>query len=213
VAQFAAPGALAIGPGGIVYVLERGFGNRVRTLQWTGGDPMLATNWQVGLLAGATDGSTGYVDASGSTARFNDPRGITTGPDGTIYVADTYNHCIRRITTDGYVTTLAGTNTSGYVDGAGASARFYAPWDVAAGPDGYLYAADRYNYRIRRISPTGVVSTVAGTGTSGLVDGSGNASRHTDDLGIAVGPGGDLYLSEAECVRIIQRIISVGDAR
>jgi hypothetical protein len=211
VAQFAAPGAVAIGPGGIVYVLERTGGNRVRTLRWTGGDPMAASNWQVSLLAGASDGSSGYVDATGSSARFNDPRGITVGPDGNVYVADTHSHCLRKVTPDGVVSTLAGTNTSGYVDGAGATARFYCPWAVAAGPDGYLYTADRYNYRIRRISPTGLATTVAGTGSGTRTDGAGSATGFTDDLGIAVSRSGDLYIGEAECVRVIERIVDIGD--
>jgi hypothetical protein len=210
-AQFAAPSAVAMGPGAIFYVLERVGGSRVRTLRWTGGDPMSNQNWEVGLLAGATDGSTGYVDATGSSARFNDPRGIAVGPDGMIYVADTYNHCIRSITPDGVVQTLAGTNASGYVDATGTAARFYCPWDICAGPDGYLYVADRYNYRIRRVSPAGVVTTVAGTGSSTRTDGRGDASGYYDDLGIAIGPSGDLYLSEAECIRVIERIIDIGN--
>jgi hypothetical protein len=211
-AQFSAPDDIAMGPGGIFYVVERGGGNRVRTLRWTGGDPMSNQNWEVSLLAGATDGSSGYVDATGGSARFNDPRGIAVGPDGTVYVADTYNDCIRKITPDGAVTTLAGTNTSGYVDSMGAAARFYRPWALDVGPDGYIYVADRYNYRIRRVSPAGVVTTVAGTGSSTRTDGRGNASGYQDDLGIAVGPSGDLYVGEAECIRVIERIIDVGNA-
>jgi streptogramin lyase len=151
------------------------------------------------------------VNATGSSARFDDPRGVTVGPDGNVYVADTYNDCIRKITPDGVVTTLAGTNSSGYVDGASTLARFYRPWAVAAGPDGYLYVADRYNYRIRRVSPTGQVTTVAGTGSSARSDGAGNASGHQDDLGIAVSRSGDLYVAEAECVRVIERIVDIGD--
>lgn len=212
VARFSAPDDIAIGPGGIVYVSERGGGNRVRTLRWIGGDPMVAANWRVSLLAGATDGSSGYVDAIASSARFYDPRGLTVGPDGNVYVADTYNECIRKITPDGLVSTLAGTNASGYVDGSSTVARFYRPWAVAAGPDGYLYVADRYNSRIRRVSPTGQVTTVAGTGSSTRSDGAGNASGHQDDLGIAVSRSGDLYIAEAECLRVIERIVDIGDA-
>ena len=163
-----------MGPGGVFYVLERTGGNRVRTLRWTGGDPMSNQNWQVELLAGATDGSSGYVDATGSSARFDDPRGIAAGPDGMIYVADTYNHCVRKITPDGVVTTLAGTNSSGYEDDAGADARFYCPWDIASCSDGNLYVADRYNYRVRRVSPRGLATTVAGTGSSTRLDGRGD---------------------------------------
>ena len=83
-ARFSAPSAVTMGPGGIFYVVERSGGNRVRTLRWMGGDPMSAQNWQVGLLAGAADGSAGYVNATGSAARFSDPRGIAVGPDGTV---------------------------------------------------------------------------------------------------------------------------------
>lgn len=111
-AQFAAPTAIAMGPGGIFYVLERMGGNRVRTLRWTGGDPRDAQHWDVSLLAGATDGASGYTDATGSSARFYNPQGIAVGPDGTVYVADSGNDCIRQITPDGVVTTLAGVNTS-----------------------------------------------------------------------------------------------------
>lgn len=210
VAQFAAPGSIAMGPGGIFYVAERSNGNRVRTLRWTGGDPMVAANWQVELLAGSTAGTGGYVDGTGGTARFNDPRGIAVGPDGTIYVADTYNHCIRKITPDGVVSTLAGTNTSGYVDATGATARFYCPWALAVGSDGYIYVADRYNYRIRRVSPAGVVTTVSGTGSPTRQDGRGNQSGHHDDLGIAIGPAGDVYIGEAEVLRVVERIIDAG---
>ncbi len=210
VARFAAPGSVAVGPGGIVYICERGGGNRVRALRWLGGDPLSATNWQVDLLAGPVDGSSGYVNATGGSARFNDPRGITVGPDGNVYVADTYNHCIRRITPDGVVTTLAGINSSGYVDATGSEARLYCPWDIATGPDGHLYVADRYNYRIRRVTLSGAVTTVAGTGSSTRADGRGDTAGFHDDLGIAVNSGGDLYIAEAECIRLAQRIVDVG---
>ncbi len=209
-ARFYAPSAVAVGPGGVVYVCERTGGSRVRALRWLGGDPLTPTNWQVELLAGAIDGSSGYVDATGSSARFDDPRGITVGPDGNVYVTDTYNHCIRKITPDGAVTTLAGTNTSGYVDAVGSAARFYRPWDIAAGPDGHLYVADRYNYRIRRVTLGGAVTTVAGTGSATRSDGRGDAVGLQDDLGIGVSAGGDLYVGEAECMRLIQRIVDVG---
>ncbi len=210
VAQFAAPSSIAMGPGGIFYVLEREGGNRVRTLYWRGGDPTDSVNWQVGLLAGSTTGAAGYTNAKGTSARFDDPRGIAVGPDGTVYVADTYNHCIRKITPDGDVTTLAGTTTPGYVDAVGTNARFNAPWDIAVGPDGYIYVADRYNFRIRRVSPGGTVTTVAGTGSSTRTDATGDASGHHDDLGIAINSSGDLYLAEGECIRVIERIIDVG---
>lgn len=212
-AEFAAPDDIAMGPAGsIFYVLERYAGNRVRTLRWTGGDPMSAQNWRVTLLAGSTTGTPGYINATGSSARFNDPRGIAVGPDGMVYVADTYNNCIRKITPDGVVSTLAGATTAGYLDATGTAARFNRPWSLAVGPDGYIYVTDRYNYRIRRVSPAGAVTTVAGTGSATRTDGRGESSGHEDDLGVAIGPSGDLYVGEAECIRVIERIIDVGDA-
>jgi hypothetical protein len=211
-AQFAAPEDIVMGPGGIFYVLERAGGNRVRTLRWTGGDPMSSLNWEVGLLAGSTAGTGGYVNATGSSARFDDPRGIAVGRDGMVYVADTYNQCIRQVTPDGAVTTLAGITTSGYLDGTGAGARFSMPWSLDVGPGGYIYVADGYNDRVRRISPAGEVTTVAGTGSPARTDGRGEDSGHDKLRGIAVGPSGNLYLGEGECVRIIERIIDVGDS-
>lgn len=210
VAQFAAPSSVAVGPGGIVYVCERTGGSRVRALRYTGGNPMSAANWQVSLLAGDPAGASGYVNATGSSARFYDPRGITVNQAGEVLVADTYNYCIRKITPGGAVTTLAGTDSFGYADATGTAARFYCPWDIAAGPDGYCYVADRYNHRIRRVSPTGVVTTVAGTGSSSLADGPGDQAHFNDDLGITVSAGGDLYLAEAECIRVLERVVNVG---
>jgi streptogramin lyase len=168
-------------------------------------------NWDVDLLAGSTTGASGYVNASGVSARFSYPRGLCVGRDGTVYVADSGNHCIRAITPDGDVSTFAGTDTPGYLDATGTAARFNSPYAVAVGPDDYLYIQDTGNDRVRRASPGGVVTTVSGTGASTFTDGRGDESAHNTGRGIAVGPSGDVYCAENACVRVIERIIDVGD--
>ena len=210
------PRGIAIGPGGTVYVTEW-LGNRVRSLHYAGGDPMQAANWYVRLLAGSTGVASGHVDASGDVARFNRPLGIGTDRAGNVYVADYENHAIRKIRPDGAVTTLAGsmTATRGYVDDIGTAAKFYKPRGVAVDAAGYVYIADEYNHRVRRISPGGAVMTVAGTGTAGHVDSTGDAARFEYPSGIAVTAGGDLYVSDGfgrERIRLIQRVIDIGQA-
>lgn len=97
------------------------------------------------------------------------------------------------------------------MDGTGSAARFSGPRDVAVAPDGYIFVADYGNCRVRRVSPAGVVTTVAGMGSSTRVDGPGNVSGHQYDIGVAVGASGDLYLAETVCIRMIERIIGIGD--
>jgi hypothetical protein len=96
-------------------------------------------------------GSTGYVNGTGTEAKFNEPCQIDMDVDGNLYVADKKNHCIRKITPDGEVSTYAGTNESGMVDGLLSEARFNSPEGCQFGPDGALYIADYGNNRIRKI--------------------------------------------------------------
>jgi sugar lactone lactonase YvrE len=115
------------------------------------------------LLAGDISGP-GNADGMGAAARFFSPIGVAVDSAGNVYVADTSNHTIRKITPAGVVTTLAGTaNQSGYVDGTGTAARFTSPAGVAVDSTGNLYVADTGNHIIRKISASGSVSTVAGT--------------------------------------------------
>lgn len=122
-------------------------------------DP-LALRGQVRLLAGAPDS---HRDGTGAAAYFSLPTHLTRAPDGTLYVADTGNNRIRRVTPGGQVSTVAG-GAVGYADGAAATARFNGPVGVAVAPGGVLYVADAGNRRLRRIGPDGAVTTVAGVG-------------------------------------------------
>ena len=166
-ARFRSPSGIAVGPDDAVYVADAG-NNRVRVLRAqtdTGG----ATLYHVSTLAGA--GADGYADGPGTGALFNDPQGVAVDAAGVVYVADTGNHRIRRVAADGAVTTLAGDGTPGHANGAGAQARFNAPRGVAVDNAGNVYVADSGNSSVRRVTPAGEVSTVAGDGTVGSADG------------------------------------------
>jgi len=119
----------------------------------------------------AGDGTEGYLDATGTKAQFHNPSGVAVDSSGNLYVADARNHRIRKITSGGVVTTLAGTGTAGFANGAGITeAQFNRPTGVAVDLSGNLYVADTINNCIREISSTGKVTTFAGTGTSGKAD-------------------------------------------
>ena len=118
--------------------------------------------------------------------------------DGNAYVADASNHTIRKITPAGVVTTLAGTaESSGSADGTGADARFYYPEGVAVDGDGNVYVTDKDNHTIRKITPAGVVTTLAGTAeSSGSADGTGADARFTSPHGVAVDGDGNVYVAD-----------------
>lgn len=137
----------------------------------------------------------GSADGQGTAARFSSPSGITTDAAGNVYVADTGNHTIRKITPAGLVSTFAGAaKQAGSADGPGASARFSSPRGLAIDTAGNLFVADSGNSTIRRITPAGVVSTVVGrAGGVGNLAGPLPASL-ADPRGVAV-RGDRLYIT------------------
>ncbi|HLP09440.1 MAG TPA: hypothetical protein VK178_14855 [Opitutaceae bacterium] len=146
-------------------------------------------------LAGAT-GTAGSADGNGSAARFNAPAGLARSAAGTLYVADSGNATIRRVATDGTVTTFAGSATTrGNADGAAAT--FNNPAAVALDAAGDLYIADSVNHTIRKITAAGNTATIAGAaGTSGGTDGPALAARFNSPGGLAVDATGNLYISD-----------------
>lgn len=171
---------VALTPSGELLVTDRD-NNTIRQMTTTG---------LTSLVAGAV-GSPGLVDSAASPSKFNFPAGITADASGYLYVADTGNHTIRKVSPAGVVTTLAGDiGVPGSDEGTGAGARFRQPRGLALDPSGNLYAADTGNHTIRKITPQGLVSTVAGVaGMANYFDGVGpnawfNTPMNLDWLGL-----------------------------
>lgn len=160
------------------------------------GDPACT----VATLAG-TAGRLGTADGVGSAARFGgESFGIAIDASGALYVADSGNHVIRRITSDGAVTTLAGKpGEAGEVDGTGSAARFDKPAGIAIDASGTLYVADNGGNTIRKITPDGAVTTLAGkAGEAGITDGTGSDARFYGPAGIAVDAAGYVYVGSLD---------------
>ncbi len=152
---------------------------------------------EVSLLAGAL-GQVGSADGIGASATFNTPAGIAVDAAGNIYVADSGNATIRKIAFDGQVSTFAGAaGAIDSVDGTGAAARFAQPWGIATDEQGNVYVADRVNHNIRKITPAGEVSTLAGNHLeSGSADGTGTAATLNQPRGIALDGAGNLFIAD-----------------
>jgi sugar lactone lactonase YvrE len=152
---------------------------------------------KVTTLAGQS-GSQGSADGVGAAARFMGPTGIACDSAGNLYVTDSANNTIRKITSTGKVTTLAGkAGSAGGTDGVGAAASFNNPTGIACDASGNLYVCDSDNCAIRKITPAGQVTTVAGkAGSVGGADGSGAAATFNDPTGIACDSAGNLYVCD-----------------
>jgi sugar lactone lactonase YvrE len=194
-AFFNQPKGVATDSSGNVYVADA-FNSTVRQITPAG---------VVTTLAGDPGGSYGSADGTGSAARFKEPSGIATDLSGNIYVADTVNNTIRKITPAGVVTTLAGlAGSSGSADGTGNAARFNTPVGIATDSSGNVYVADSFNSTIRQITPAGVVTTFAGlAGSAGSSDGTGSAARFGAPSGVATDSSGNVYATDNQTIRKI----------
>ncbi|WP_426211833.1 NHL repeat-containing protein [Massilia sp. TWP1-3-3] len=181
---FADPFGVALDRQGNVYVADAGEHNRIARVGLDG---------QVTILAGGREGRS---DGSGAAAAFHTPSGVAFDPAGNLIVADTGNNAIRKVTMQGVVTTLAGDGTAGFRDGAARQAQFNAPIGVALDKAGNVYVTDTYNDRIRRIGVDGLVSTVAGSGVPGALDGPAASAMFDTPTGIAIDAAGALYVAD-----------------
>ena len=182
--RFSDPYGVAIGPRGVVYVADGGEANRIRLIQPDGA---------VSTLAG---GREGFADGIGAAAAFHTPSAVALDHEGNLYVADTGNHAIRKVAPDGAVTTVAGSGSPGYLDGVGRAAQFNGPVGIAVDDAGIVYVADTYNDRIRRIAPDGTVTTLAGNGKPGLLDGALPDAGFDTPSALAAGRDGTLYVAD-----------------
>ena len=154
----------------------------------------ISANGSISVLAGSQ--FAGYADGTGTAASFSGPHGLASDAAGDVFVADTGNAVIRKITPAGVVTTVAGSpGNRGAVDGTGGAARFTSPFALAIDGDGNLFVVD--GNAIRRVTPDGTVTTIAGSQTAGSQDGTGAAAQFDGPSGIAVGPGGAVFGSDS----------------
>ncbi|HWD89791.1 MAG TPA: gliding motility-associated C-terminal domain-containing protein [Mucilaginibacter sp.] len=184
-AVFNNPGEMAIDGSGNIYIADEG--NNVIRKVTPGGT--------VTTFAGT--GAAGSADGILTTATFNQPTGLAFDAAGNLYVSDFNTNIIRKITPAGAVTTLAGTaNQGGNENGIGAAAHFSGPGCLITDPTGNIYVADFNNNMIRKITPAGVVTTIAGTGAVGLNNGNGAAATFNGPQGMVFDPEGDLYVCD-----------------
>jgi sugar lactone lactonase YvrE len=184
-AQFGDPFGVAVARDGSVYVADAGESNRVRKISPQG---------EVSTLAG---GGEGFADGAGAVAEFDTPSALALDGEGNIYVADTGNNRIRKVTPDGRVTTLAGDGNAGFRDGAAADAEFDSPVGVAVDKDGNVYVADTYNDRVRVVTKDGAVKTVAGAGRPGYADGDAlSAALFDTPCAVAVNEAGEVFVAD-----------------
>jgi sugar lactone lactonase YvrE len=154
----------------------------------------------VSTVAGA--GPAGFRDGPATSALFYYPQDVAVDAQGNVYVADTSNQRIRKITLGGTVTTLAGAGGYGFADGPGSSAYFASPTGVAVDAQGNVYVADQGNQRIRKIAPDGTVSTLAGSGSYGFADGAAATAQFASLAGVAVDAQGDVFVADQSNRRV-----------
>lgn len=188
-ARFHAPSGIAIDKEGNLYIADQG-NNSIRKI-----------TPQRFVITLAGNGEASYADGTGSAARFYRPTGVATDANGTIYVADLFNHRIRKVTAEGVVTTLAGTGATGYTNGAGTEAMFRYPAGLALDAQGNIYVADSENHSIRKIDKNNVVTTLTGS-TEGFADGASGVALFRLPREIEIDSKGNMYVAEAGNNRI-----------
>ncbi|HXC40705.1 MAG TPA: hypothetical protein VN667_17350, partial [Burkholderiales bacterium] len=189
-ASFQGPYGVALDSATNIYIADS-FNNTIRKVTPSG---------SVTTRAGSP-GLSGSTNGVGFSARFNHPTGVAVDSATNVYVADTWNHTIRKITPARLVTTIAGqAGNSGSADGIGNAARFNRPSGMTVDSVGNLYVADSYNNTIRKLTQIGTnwfVTTLGGmAGFYGTADGSGSAARFSNPIGVAVDGAGNLYVAD-----------------
>jgi sugar lactone lactonase YvrE len=190
-AAFSYPCNIALDATGNVYVTDL-IDSRIRKIN---------SQADVSVFAGLS--TQGFADGPVGTALFSTCRGIFTDAHGNIIVSDLSNQRVRKINTNGFVSTIAGSGIGGFADSVAAFAQFYHPCGVASDKQSNLYVVDYNNYRIRKITPGGIVSTLAGDGVQGFKDGKGSEARFHSLQDIVADNKGNVYITDLNCVRKI----------
>ena len=151
-------------------------------------------------------GVSGSSNGQGTSASFNNPYGVASDSQGNLYVANRFGNTIRKIDPSGNVTTYAGTGTPGATDGPASSATFNEPWGITCDSLGNVYVADTKNYKIRKISASGQVTTVAGIGTSGVTNGIAALAQFSYPTGITTTPNGSIIYVSDKMTHTIRKI-------
>ncbi|WP_293875489.1 T9SS type A sorting domain-containing protein [Flavobacterium sp.] len=183
-ASFYYPAGMTVDAVDNLYVADYG-NNKIRKI---------TPNGTVTTFAGT--GIAGSADGTVLTAQFNGATGVCIDPLGSIFVADYYSNKIRKISTIGDVTTIAGTGTIGSTDGIGTSASFYYPAIVAIDLNNNLFITDEENHKIRKITPDGMVSTYAGTGVIGATDGLATVAQFNSATGVAIDHSNTVFVCD-----------------
>jgi hypothetical protein len=197
-ALFVGPVALAIDGSGNLFVIDADY---VRKVTSAG---------VVTTIAGSLGAVLGTSDGPAADANFDDPLGIAVDASGNVYIADTKSAIIRKLSTAGEVTTLAGTYRAfGSADGTAGAANFSSPTGVAVDASGNVYVSDSGNFEVRKITSGGVVTTLAGkAGNFGSADGTGSAAQFFGINGITVDASGDIFVTGAD--NTVRKITSAG---
>lgn len=183
-ARFANVFGIALDRAGNIYVTDAGDNNRIRKIT------------PEGLVSTLAGGAEGFSDGQGAAAAFNTPSALAIDAADNLYVADTGNNSLRKVTPEGIVTTLAGDGSAGYRDGPARAAQFNGPVGLALDAHGNIYIADTYNDRIRKLAPDGQVSTLAGGAAPGYQDGQAANALFDTPCTIVAAPNGALYIAD-----------------
>ncbi|MDP9040490.1 MAG: NHL repeat-containing protein [Bacteroidota bacterium] len=173
--------------------------------------PYFTYNYTSIVITIGGTGQQGSSDADGIAldATINGPYGVALDQAGNVFVAEAGHPKIRKIGIDGSISTYAGTGTGGYVDGPGNTAQFNSPYSIVLDKTGNVYFTDPGNQRIRKIDPSGVVSTLAGNGNQGNTDGPGNMASFHTPFGIAIDPQGNILVAD-QGNQLIRKITPAG---
>jgi len=190
-ALFRYPWGIAIDAEGSIYVADTN-NHRIRKIE------------QGNVTTFAGSGIAGYADGMKGQAMFNQPYGIAVDEDGNVFVADYSNHCIRKVTQQGDVSTMAGNGKPGYADAEGNQALFNYPMRLALDAGGNLFVTDYCNHKIRKVTQQGVVTTIAGSGIAGFSDGTGSRAMFNNPSGIALDSKSNIFVADSSNHKIRQ---------